>query len=938
MTIVFTPESRALHDFTGRDGRPTSLTQLLLRAAEWRPYSGLRWVSEDLESEPTHQTYPALRDAAQRILGGLKAHERRPGSKVALLLERSADFISAFWACVLGGYVPCPIVPIRGDSERWATQLSHVDSLLDHPLLVTSRKLRTELPDLPDLAIAELDVLRAGTPWEAVHKAKPEDPAVLMLTSGSTGNSKAVVLTHANLLAALAGKAERQELTAADVTLNWISFDHVAALLEAHLLPVYVGANQVHAEPAAILADPILFLRLLDRHRVTMTFSPNFLLGHVIAALQSGGPESRKTQPLAFDLSCVRHIISGGEAVVVETGRRFLDLLAPFGLARTALWPAFGMTETCAGCIYSREFPDRDAERQFASLGLPVAGLEMRVVDDKEIPLPAGEPGELQLRGPMVFGGYHNNEETTRTAFTADGWFRTGDLGRIEDGRLSLVGRSKDSIIVSGINYVSHELETALEQLDGVECSFVAAFPTRPMGADTEQLVVVFATPLPFEDEAELHRLMIAIRNSTILLWGFRPWLVLPLPKEAFPKTSLGKIQRAVLRKHFEAGAFAKYEAYIADVMNRQVGGYAPAVGPTETAIVEIYAQMFKVAPEMISTTASFFDLGGTSLDILQLKRNVERRLGIANLPIVTILQNPAARALAARIASGVHPSAGDYDPVVPLQLAGAKTPLFCVHPGVGEILVFVNLAKYFVNERPFYALRARGFNEGEEYFTGFDEMVSAYVDAIRRRQPHGPYAVAGYSYGGAVAFEIAKELESQGERVDFVGSFNLPPHIKYRMDELDAVEGAVNLAFFLSLIDKKQSEELPGQLRAALPEQDPCAHLITIAPPDRLNELDLDLAKFKAWAALAQSLLTMGRSYVPSGRVESMTVFYAIPLRGTKENWLNNELKCWDHFTRSPNRYVDVAGEHYTLMGPKHVATFQAVLRTELDRALGGK
>jgi thioesterase domain-containing protein len=274
-----------------------------------------------------------------------------------------------------------------------------------------------------------------------------------------------------------------------------------------------------------------------------------------------------------------------------------------------------------------------------------------------------------------------------------------------------------------------------------------------------------------------------------------------------------------------------------------------------------------------------------------------------------------------------------EYDPIVPPQLSGTRTPLFCVHPGVGEVLVFVNLAKYFVNERPFYALRARGFNEGGEYFTTFDEMVSTYVTAIRRLQPHGPYAVAGYSCGGAVGFEIAKVLESQGERVNFVASFNLPPDIKYRMDwdELDEVEAAVNLAFFLTLIDKNQADELPAKLRASLPVQDPCEYLIRNAPRERLVELDLDLAKFTAWAGLAQSLLTLGQSYVPSGAVESMTVFYAHPLRGTKENWLNSEIKRWD-FTRSPNRYVYVAGEHYTLMGRKHVASFQGVLRAELD------
>ncbi|CAJ4380583.1 non-ribosomal peptide synthetase [Burkholderia pseudomallei] len=919
-----------------RAASPPNIVDLLLRAARLHPHTGVRFIAAESEHKGAFVTYPELLDEARRILGGLRARGYRSGMKVALLLEHASDFIPAFWACALGGFVPCPLVPIRNDPERWAKHLAHVDTLLDHPLLVTTEALNNDLPG--GASAVNLNALRASLPDASTHVAQPSDPAVFVLTSGSTGNSKAVVLTHGNLLASMAGKNDRQQLAGADVTLNWISFDHVAALLEAHLLPLYVGAVQLHVEAAAVLTDPLRFLRLVSRYRVTMTFSPNFLFGQLNAALEAMGDEALAAWRGAVDLSSLRHVVSGGEAIVVATGQRFLDLLAPCGLARDALWPAFGMTETCAGSVYSREFPEGDAGREFASLGLPVAGLQMRIADDRNNVLPEGEAGEFQVRGPMIFLRYHNNAEATRAAFTSDGWFRTGDLGRIERGRLWLVGRSKDSIIVNGVNYFSHELETTLEALDGVKPSFVAAFPTRGAGDESEQLVVTFTPSFPLDDEDALYRLVIAIRNSTILLWGFRPALILPLPEDEFPKTSLGKTQRAIMRKRLEAGSYDGYKARVADLANRQMGGYVAPDGQTEAAVAAIFARMFQVAPEAISATASFFDLGGTSLDILKLKRHVEQRLGVIDLPIVTILQNPSVRALAARLAPGERVTAGEYDPVVPLQLTGGKTPLFCVHPGVGEVLVFVNLAKYFVNERPFYALRARGFNEGETYFSSFDEMVNTYVDAIRKRQPHGPYAVAGYSYGGAVAFEIAKVLEAQGERVDFVGSFNLPPHIKYRMDELDEVEGAVNLAFFLSLIDKQQSLTLPPQLRAAMPEQDPLAYLIDHAPPGRLVELDLDLAKFRAWAGLAQSLLTLGRSYAPSGSVRAMSIFYAIPLRGTKDDWLNKELRRWDEFTRAPNRYIDVAGEHYTLMGPAHVATFQAVLRAELDRALGGK
>jgi thioesterase domain-containing protein len=212
--------------------------------------------------------------------------------------------------------------------------------------------------------------------------------------------------------------------------------------------------------------------------------------------------------------------------------------------------------------------------------------------------------------------------------------------------------------------------------------------------------------------------------------------------------------------------------------------------------------------------------------------------------------------------------------------------------------------------------------------------MVATYAEAIRKRQPRGPYAVAGYSYGAAVAFEIAKLLESQGERVDFVGSIDMPPRLDH---VVDGVECAVNLAFFLSLIDRQQAVELPQQLRAS-PAGDPCVALIRMAPPQRLVELDIDLPKFRAWTALAYALLKIARPYMPAGTVESVTVFAAQPLRGTREAWLNDQLKGWDDFSRVAARYVEVPGEHHAIMGPKHVAGFQKLLRTELDRAMGDK
>jgi thioesterase domain-containing protein len=274
------------------------------------------------------------------------------------------------------------------------------------------------------------------------------------------------------------------------------------------------------------------------------------------------------------------------------------------------------------------------------------------------------------------------------------------------------------------------------------------------------------------------------------------------------------------------------------------------------------------------------------------------------------------------------------YAPLAPLQVKGRKTPLFCVHGETGEVLGFLRLASYFADDRPFYALRAPGFNEGEECFATFEEMVRTYTDAICWRQPDGPYALAGYSYGAPVAFEIAKVLESRGKRVAFVGIIDMPPWFKYAFDAADC---AVKLALLLALIDGRQAEEVPDRLRWAQCAEDLCAYLLKIARPERVAKLDLDLPRFKAWTAVAQSLLRACSSYVPSGTVESATVFYAHPLRGTKQDWLTNQLRRWDAFARMPNRYVDVPGEHHTLMGAKHVPKFQAALKNEINRALRG-
>ncbi|WP_234334194.1 non-ribosomal peptide synthetase [Streptomyces sp. NRRL B-1347] len=916
-----------------------TLSHLLERAAH-DTTRGITFVSGSFLS------YSELWESGRRISRGLRGRGAAPGDRALIAAQDPESFVRAFWGCVLSGVVPCPVAP-PADPVRWRAQLEHLRTLLGDPLFVVPKSAYGDLPEVGLRTVTVEELSQAAPADERAHTPAPDDLALLMLTSGSTGASKAVRLTHANLLAAVAGKAGALDLGPDDTMMNWISADHIAAI-EAHLLPMSQGAEQVVATPETVLADPVEFLRLLTAHRVRVAFTPNFLFGQLNQALAQGPAERRD-----IDLSRVRHIISGGEATVTATVRAFLDALARHGLREDVIVPAFGMTETCAGSVFNRDFAASDRETEFPPLGRPVRGLRIRIVDGDGTVLAAtaaeatgagpdagppvasrpGVPGEVQLRGTMVTSGYFGDERATARAFTADGWFRTGDLGHLDaDGRLTLVGRTKDSIIVNGVNYYSHDLEAVLDELGEVRRGQVAAFPIRPDGADSEQLALAFVPSGDPDDASAVYRAIVAIRSSTVMHWGFRPQLILPVAAADIPRGNLGKVQRSRLRAAVEAGDLDGAARRADEVSTRFLGAHVAPEGDAETALAAVYARVLNTA--RVSATASFFDLGGTSLDVLRLKLEIQTAFGIDDVPMATLLQAPTVRALAARLATGRGGDSG-YDPLVPLQVTGDGTPLFCVHPGLGEVLVFVNLAKYFTGERPFYALRARGFGQGETHFGSFAEMVSTYVAAIRRTQPSGPYAVAGYSYGGAVAFEIAKQLEAEGDEVDFVGVFNLPPSISGRMNEITFTDGAINLALFLELIGAADVERLTATLRA-LPEADQLAYLVEQAPRRRLTELDLTVERFTAWVRLAQSMVHLGRTYEPSGSVGQVRVFYCTPLRGTKQEWLDDQLRHWDAFTRGPNQYIEVDGEHYTLMSPQHVQTFQASLRRELARALG--
>lgn len=293
-----------------------------------------------------------------------------------------------------------------------------------------------------------------------------------------------------------------------------------------------VGAPQIHVEPTLAIRDPTIWVETMSAHDVTYTFAPNFFL----AAMCNAFRIDSCSKPEKPDLSALRVVVSGGEANTVSTGVAFNALMQRLGAPASVLVPAFGMTETCAGSIYNHDFPEleKKAGLDFCAVGHPTAALQLRITGPDGRELSYGAAGDLELRGPAVVRGYYNSlETTTRDSFTSDGWFRTGDTGFLTSvgQQLVLSGRTKDSLIINGVKYFSHELEMAVEEQagPGLVPTFTSAFATWPAGAESEDVVVTFRAVDNITD-ADLADTVATIAKASLMYCSKKPVAIIPLP------------------------------------------------------------------------------------------------------------------------------------------------------------------------------------------------------------------------------------------------------------------------------------------------------------------------------------------------------------------------------------------------------------------------
>src|ERR1700686_2433259 len=555
-------------------------------------------ITEDADGQDktVTMTFGELHAAAQRCSAELMRRGVNAGSRVALMLPTSRAFFVSYAGILLAGAIPVPIYPpFRADRiEEYAARQSAILNNAGVMLLLTFRRgegvaklLKPRVASLAAVADAEKLIDAADKAPLPSPGARPlhlsgtrartgKDIALLQYTSGSTGDPKGVVLTHANLLANIRAVGEAVNMGADDVGVSWLPLYHDMGLIGAGLTPLYYGTPLAVMSPIAFLMRPERWLWAIHNHRGTISTAPNFAYELCVRKIADKDIEG-------LDLSSWRMAMNGAEPVNPGTLERFATRFAKYGFRAEALLPVYGLAEASlavtAGPLGRAPVVDR-IERKvfesegkaiptraedenciaFVSAGKPVPRHEIRVVDNAGVEVTERTEGFLWFRGPSATTGYYQNKAATDALLPlgpGDGngefaWVNSGDRAYIADGELYVTGRVKDIIIKGGRNLYPHEVEELTARVEGIRKGCIVAFGIKDQASGTEKMVVVAESRETNDDRrAEMAAKITDVVSRGL---GLPPDRVELLPLGSIPKTSSGKLRREETKQLFLSG------------------------------------------------------------------------------------------------------------------------------------------------------------------------------------------------------------------------------------------------------------------------------------------------------------------------------------------------------------------------------------------------
>jgi amino acid adenylation domain-containing protein len=846
-------------------------------------------------------TYRELNARANQLAHHLRGLGVGPDVLVGICAERSLELVVGLLGILKAGGAYVPLDP-GYPQERLAYMLE--DSGVS--VLLTQEKLANSHPFKESLA-NKLRIIRLDADWETLAResdanpesnVKPENLAYMIYTSGSMGKPKGAMNTNRGVCNRLLWMQSEYKLTADDNVLQKTPFSFDVSVWE-FFWPLMTGARLVLAKPGGHRDNAYLADLIAKKKITTLHFVPSMLQLFV----EEPGIEEK--------CGSLKRVICSGEALPYELQQRF------FAKLNAGLHNLYGPTEAAIDVTYWE--CRRDDQRQLVPIGRPIANTRMYVLDRHLQPAPIGIPGELHIGGVNVGRGYRNRVELTAEKFIPDPFsanpnarlYKTGDLARfLADGGIEYLGRIDNQVKIRGFRIELDELGAVLDQHPKVRESVVVV---REDSSGDKRLAA-YAAPA---------------RGQTITADELRGYLKTKLPEfmvpafftmmDALPLSPNGKVDRRAL----PAPTFAR----------ETVDDFAAPRDEIERRLAQIWEDALDVHP--IGVRDNFFDLGGDSLMAVRLMAMIGQAFG-KTLSLAALFQRPTIEQLAEHLRQEVDPA--PWTPLVEIQSGGSSTPLFFVPGGGGNVLYFYALARRLGPEQPFYGLQSMGLDGESEPCNRVEDMAWRYIEAIRTVQPQGPYLLGGHCFGGIVAFEMAQQLERQGQEVALLAILDAPAPIAGNVPAMAGLDNAAWLAKIAGSIEEVSGKSLNVTYEALQP-LDPEAQLnyfkerlqhVGFLPPGAgINQVRglVDVSK--------ANLRAMGKYATHDVRPTPIALFRASETH-SDFNYGADETSSlgWDRHAKGPVKIDAVSGNHLTMLVDPHAEKLAERLSARIREA----
>ena len=670
-------------------------------------------------------TYHELNERSNHLANHVLTLGVKPDDLVGILLDRSVETIVSILAILKAGAAYLPL-DLAYPPERLSFMLENAQV----SILLTRTALVDQLP------IDRLQVICLDTDWNEIAKSRPTNPqrsvqstnlAYVMYTSGSTGQPKGVCVTHQGVVRLVTAtnyvdfSPDRVFLQLAPIAFDASTFEIWGSLLNGAKLVLFPGERPSLAELGQII-----------RQQQITTLWLTAGLFHLMV------------DERLEDLQPLRQLIAGGDVLSIPHVQKVLSTLTDCQLIN-----GYGPTEnTTFTCCYP--IASTDSSLTSIPIGRPIANTQVYILDAYLQPVPIGVPGELYIGGDGLARGYLDLPDSNREKFIPNPFtgleklYRTGDLARyLPDGNLEFLGRIDNQVKIRGFRIELGEIEAAIGQHPSVREACVIDREDRP---GDKRLVAYVVT----QAQAQL-----TDRDLRAFLQSKLPDYLIPSALaivDPLPLTANGKIDRRAL----PAPEYSRQESEITFMAPRD---------ELELQLTKIWERVLDVQP--IGIRDNFFELGGHSLVAVRLFHEIEKAFG-KNISLSTLFQAQTIEELAVFFQSQAAPTI--WQSLVQIKPGNLTKPaLFCIHALWGNILFYRNFSQYLKTDRAVYGLQSKGLDGEQQLCNSIPEMAANYIREIQTVQPQGPYFLLGFSLGGLIAFEIARQLQDRGQEIQLL-------------------------------------------------------------------------------------------------------------------------------------------------------------------------